>query len=152
MAKKKFVWHEPKSVPKPVIDMIIEKGGKMLLYKRDIYPFKGKYCVIGGFVEDGEAVEETALREVKEETGLKVKLTHILGVYSDKKRDPRFHTISTVFIGKVVGGRLRSSYEGKVEWVEIGKIDVNNMGFDHGTMVRDYIRWKRKKGTYWSTK
>ena len=48
----------------------------------------------------GETIEEAAKREVKEETSLDIELTDILGVYSNPKRDPRGHIMSTVFIGQ----------------------------------------------------
>jgi len=152
MAKKKFVWHEPKKTPKLAIDLIIEKGSSIILSKRNIYPFQGKHTLIGGFVNYNETVEKAAIREAKEETGLKVKLKHILGVYSSKNRDPRFQTITTVFVASPVEGKLKGNYEGKVAWVNISKIDLKNMGFDHGKIVRDYLKWRKVKGTYWSTR
>ena len=65
-------------------------------------PFKDYLGLPGGFVNVGETIEEAARREVKEETSLDVELTNILGVYSDPKRDPRGHIMSTVFVGEVV--------------------------------------------------
>ena len=76
----------------------------------------------------------------------------ILGVYSSPKRDPRFHILTIAFISEPVGGRLKSSFEGKAEWHEIEKIKFSELGFDHGKILRDYLKWKKKKGTYWSTK
>lgn len=57
----------------------------------------------GGFVDYGERVEDAARREAREETSLTVELTALLGVYSDPARDPRGHTISTVFVGRASG-------------------------------------------------
>ncbi len=151
MADKKE-WIEPKQSPKVFIDVIVEKGDSIVLVSRAIEPFKGKLVVIGGFVEYDETVENAAVREVKEETGLDISLTDILGVYSDKNRDTRFHTISVAFIAKPVGGKLRESFEGSPEWVKTSKIAFRNLGFDHGKIVSDYIRWKKRKGTYWSTR
>lgn len=54
----------------------------------------------GGFIEEGETVEQAAVREMKEETGLEVELLGILGVYSAPDRDPRFHTMTVTFVGK----------------------------------------------------
>lgn len=58
-------------------------------------------------MEYGETVENAAVREVKEETGLNIRLIDILGVYSDPKRDPRGQRISTTFVAKIVSGRLK---------------------------------------------
>ena len=83
---------------------------------------------------------------------LKIKLLEILGVYSFPKRDPRFHTVSVAFIAEPVGGKLKSSFEGRVKWYDIKKLNFKNLGFDHTKILRDYIKWKKRKGTYWSTK
>ena len=145
-------WREPAHSPKLAVDIIIVKGNKILLLKRQIRPFKGKLCYPAGMVEYCEMVEQSAVREAKEETGLKIRLKEILGVYSFPKRDPRFHTISTVFIAEPIAGRIKSSFEGKVKWYDVKKIKFENLGFDHAKILRDYITWRKKKGTYWSTK
>lgn len=145
-------WVEPKKSPKTTVDLIIEKDNKLLLIQRAKEPFKGCLDLIGGFVEYGETAEQAAIREAKEETGLKVKLKEILGVYSNPKRDPRFHTISITFIGESLNKKLESSYEGEVSWFDIKKIDFKKLGFDHAKILKDYLKWKKKKGTYWSTK
>src|SRR3989344_308336 len=115
-------WKEPCRSPKLAVDNLIVKDNKILLLKRDIYPFIGKLDFPAGMVEYGETVEQAAIREAKEETGLKIKLLDILGVYSFPKRDPRFHTVSVAFIAKHIGGKLKSSFEGRVKWYEIPKI------------------------------
>jgi ADP-ribose pyrophosphatase YjhB (NUDIX family) len=100
------------------------------------------WAIPGGFVEYGESVEECAIREAKEETSLDVELLEQFHVYSDPKRDPRFHTISTVFIarakGKPVGGD--DAKEAKV-------FDENSLpdqiAFDHRKILEDYFRYKK---------
>lgn len=143
---------KPQKFPRSAVDIIIAKGNKIILIDRIIEPFKSKPEIVGGLVEYGETVENAAIREAKEETGLKIKLKDILGVYSDKKRDPRYHTITTALIAEAVSGGLRGSFEGKPRWADINKINLKNLGFDHGKILKDYLKWKRKKGTYWSTK
>lgn len=138
---------------KPVVDIVIEKGDKIVLLKRSIEPFKGKWIIPGGHVEYGETVETAAVRESEEETSLKVRLKEILGVYSDKNRDPRYHTISTAFIAEAVAGELRVMTEAKeAKWVTEKEIDFDSLGFDHKKILKDYFKWKKEKGTYWSTK
>lgn len=87
--------------PKPTVDVIIydQQKGVVIIKRRN---FPHGYALPGGFVDEGESVEHAAIREMKEETGLDVKLTGLLGVYSRPDRDPRQHTISTVFIGEPV--------------------------------------------------
>ncbi|HEX9934565.1 MAG TPA: NUDIX hydrolase, partial [bacterium] len=87
--------------PAPTADVIIEVTDRIVLIERK-YPPTG-WAIPGGFVEYGETVEQAAVREAKEETSLDVALIHLLGVYSDPGRDPRSHTITTVFVGKAVG-------------------------------------------------
>lgn len=64
------------------------------MIKRKNEPFKGSWAFPGGFVEYGETIEEAALREVQEETGLNVKITNLVGIYSDVRMDPRFHVVT----------------------------------------------------------
>ncbi len=83
--------------PLPTVDCVIyhpEKG--VVLVRRKNPPFG--WALPGGFVDYGERVEDAARREALEETSLHVRLEGLLGVYSDPARDPRQHTISTVFI------------------------------------------------------
>ncbi|MEM5829636.1 MAG: NUDIX hydrolase [Candidatus Aenigmatarchaeota archaeon] len=137
----------------PTVDIIIEKGSKIVLIKRKKEPFKDKWVLPGGHVEENETVEEAAIREAKEETSLDVKLKGILGVYSDPKRDPRYLTISTVFIVKPLSKKIKAGSDAaKVEWIDVRKIDWNNLGFDHLKILKDYLKYKYRKGTYWSKK
>jgi 8-oxo-dGTP diphosphatase len=85
--------------PTPTVDAIIHKNSQILLIERKKEPFKGYMVLPGGFVNEGERVEDAAKREVKEETSLDIVLLEILGIYSEPKRDPRGHVMSTVFIG-----------------------------------------------------
>lgn len=133
-------------------DIIIENKNKIVLIERKNEPFKGKWQTPGGFVEDEETVEEAAIREAKEETGLKIKLKDILGVYSDPKRDPRGRVVSVVFVASAKGKLKACSDASKAEWIGINKINFKNLAFDHSKILRDYLKWKKKKGTYWSGK
>ncbi len=67
--------------PKVGASVVVEHEGKILLVKRGILPFKGKWCLPGGFVEFDEGPEEAAIRECKEETNLEVQIEKLLGVY-----------------------------------------------------------------------
>lgn len=145
-------WKEPEHSPKVSVDILIVKNDRIILLTRKIDPFKGKLILPGGMVEYGETVESAAVRETEEETGLNVKVKGILGVYSDPKRDPRFHSITTAFITEPIGGRLKSSFEGMAQWYDIDNIRLSEMGFDHAKILSDYIKWRNNKGTYWSTK
>ncbi len=83
--------------PAPTVDMIIhvpERG--VVLVERGRPPYG--HALPGGFIEEGETAEEAAVREAMEETGLRITLEGLLGVYSDPARDPRRHTMSVVYI------------------------------------------------------
>ena len=77
-----------------------------MLIKRKNNPFKGFWALPGGFVEYGETVEQAAIREAREETGISVDLKNLVGVYSDPGRDPRGHTVSICFLAKPAGGTV----------------------------------------------
>lgn len=80
----------------PTVDVVIYHPARgVVLIKRANDPLG--YALPGGFVDYGESLETAAVREAKEETGLDVVLTSLVGVYSDPARDPRQHTVSAVF-------------------------------------------------------
>ena len=130
--------------PIPTVDIIIEWEGKgIILIKRRNVP-RG-WAIPGGFVDYGESLEEAAIREAKEETGLDVELVRQLHTYSDPSRDKRFHTISTVFIARAKGTPKAAD-----DAEEIGIFTKDNLPeplmFDHAKILGDYIK-ERHKGT-----
>jgi 8-oxo-dGTP diphosphatase len=143
--------------PTPTVDAIIQKNSKILLIERKKEPFKGYLVLPGGFVNEGERVEDAAKREVKEETSLDIVLLEILGVYSEPGRDPRGHVMSTVFIGEI----SKVSYKvdaiaqddaAAIEWLNLEEVVNTRFGFDHRRIIIDYIKWKQFGGTFWSSK
>ena len=91
-----------KRVPRATVDVIVFNGrGEVLLAKRDIPPHKGSWHIPGGMVAYGERVAQAAVRKIKEETGLKIKLQRLVGFWDSPKRTPRVHDITLVFVGKI---------------------------------------------------
>ena len=88
-------------------DGIVVIDGQVVLIKRGREPFKGMYALPGGIVEYGETVEECAVREFEEETGMKTRVLDLVGVYSAADRDPRGHFITLAFNLQPIGGTLR---------------------------------------------
>ena len=142
--------------PALTVDLIIQKGSQVLSVKRKNEPFKGYLSLPGGFVDDGEKVEDAAKREAKEETSLDIQINAILGVYSDPKRDPRRHTISVVFVGVVPEGHMTEALAKddaeEIEWLDLDRIENKKFGFDHKQILLDYKDWTKSNGTFWSSK
>jgi len=125
--------------PLLAVDIFIVFPDKsFVLIRRSKPPFEGCWALPGGFVEYGETVEEAAIREAEEETGLKVKLVKLIGVYSKPDRDPRGHVVSIAFIAKPVGGELRVTNE--VREVKLFKNVPGKIAFDHADIIRDALK------------
>src|ERR671936_2153760 len=92
------------SNPTPTVDVILQRDSKVLMIRRKKEPFKDRLALPGGFVNEGETVEDAVKREAMEETSLEVEPIEILGVYSQPKRDPRKHIMTVVFVGIILGG------------------------------------------------
>ena len=142
--------------PIPTIDIILSENSnsnKVLLIKRSKDPFKDYFSLPGGFVNEGEKVEDAVRRESEEELLVKVEPINILGVYSDPNRDPRGHIMSITFIAKIIKGNLKEG-DGVAElrWVEINNLENMKLGFDHSKILSDYETWLKNKETYWSSK
>lgn len=92
----------------------------------------------GGFVDIGESCEDAVVREMKEEISLDVKILGLLGVYSDPKRDPRFHTVSAVYICKAYG-KAKAADDAKKCFVYLpDEIPMEKLVFDHARIIEDF--------------
>ncbi len=130
------------SNPVPTVDIIIEVPGGIVLIKRKNPPYG--WAIPGGFVDYGESLEDAARREAKEETGLEVRLLCQLGAYSEPSRDPRQHTISTVFVASAQG---EPQADDDAEQAEVFRPDSlpADLAFDHGKILNDYLEFKKGK-------
>ena len=134
-----------------MVDGIIERDDKLLLVRRKKDPFKGSLSFPGGKVDEGEKVEDALKRELKEETNFDIEPTDILGVYSDPSRDPRGHRVSITFIATIKSGEAKAADDAEsIVWLPIN--EQQDLAFDHNKILKDYLQWKKTKGTYWSTK
>ena len=93
----------------------------------------------GGFVDVGESVEEALIREMQEETNLDVKIVKLLGIYSDPKRDPRFHTASAVFVVKAQGSPCAGDDAKEAKLYALEEIPMDLLVFDHSQILKDYL-------------
>ncbi|MBU8894887.1 NUDIX hydrolase [Corallococcus sp. H22C18031201] len=127
--------------PKPTVDCIIELPGDRIVLIRRANPPVG-WALPGGFVDEGEPLDKAAVREAREETELEVTLEEQFFTYSDPKRDPRLHTISTVFIGKAQGEPHGADDAAEARAFPVSALP-QDLCFDHGTILADYLTYKR---------
>jgi 8-oxo-dGTP diphosphatase len=121
--------------PIPTVDIIIEYGNGIVLIERKNDP-QG-WALPGGFVDYGETLETAAKREAEEETSLIVKDLRLLGCYSDPSRDPRRHTITTVFIAKGNGTPVAADDAKNLSIFSMDNLPAQ-LCFDHAQILADY--------------
>ena len=121
--------------PRLTVDLIIEMKEGILLVERK-YPPLG-WALPGGFVEYGETLEEAAIREAHEETGLTVTLIRQFHTYPDPTRDPRHHTVTCVFLA-TAEGIPKADDDAKNVGI-FAKEALPPMAFDHGKILEDYF-------------
>ena len=129
--------------PTPTADVIIYDQNLGVVIISRVNEPRG-YALPGGFIDYGEMAEEAAKREMLEETGLDVDLIGLLGVYSHPKRDPRQHTLTTVFVGKAKDvTKLKAGDDAK--GAAFYKLDQlpSPIVFDHAKVLADFTSWVR---------
>jgi 8-oxo-dGTP diphosphatase len=125
--------------PTLTADGIVLVNGRIVLIRRGNEPGKGRYALPGGFVEYGERLEDCAVREVLEETGLRTEPLDLVGMYSDPNRDPRGHLVSAVFFLRSIGGELKAGDD--AQSVELFDLDrLPPLAFDHKRIISDFMR------------
>ncbi len=128
--------------PQLAADTIIRLAGdpeqRIVLIKRKNPPYG--WALPGGFVDVGETVAQAAVREALEETRSKVRLTTLLGCYSDPQRDQRGHTVSLVYIGDTDDTPVAA--DDAAELALFGLDDLPEpLCFDHAVILQDYRQY-----------
>ncbi|MDO8661925.1 MAG: NUDIX hydrolase [Candidatus Omnitrophota bacterium] len=126
--------------PFSTVDAIIEIDGGIIVIQRSNPPFG--WALPGGFVDYGESLEEAVVREAKEETGLDITQVKQFHTYSDPKRDPRFHTIGTVFFAKAKGKPKAGDDAAGLKIVKPSEINNLPLAFDHAKILEDYLKYR----------
>jgi len=126
--------------PYVTVDAIIELASGVVIIRRSNPPFG--WALPGGFVDPGESLEEAVLREAKEETGLDLAGLKQFHTYSNPGRDPRFHTVGTVFTAKAKGEPKAGDDAADVKVIKINQIDKLDFAFDHKQILKDYFKLK----------
>jgi O-acetyl-ADP-ribose deacetylase (regulator of RNase III)/ADP-ribose pyrophosphatase YjhB (NUDIX family) len=127
--------------PYLTVDAIIEQNSGIVLIERSNPP--GGWALPGGFVDYGESLEAAVIREVKEETNLVFSDVKQFHTYSDPDRDPRFHTVSTVFTGRAEGDLRAGDDAAAARIFNTDKLP-EKMAFDHRRILAEYLEWKKK--------
>jgi len=126
--------------PYVTVDVIVELAGGIVIIERSNPPFG--WALPGGFVDYGESLEDAITREAKEETGLELLQLKQFHTYSDPKRDPRFHTIGTVFTAKAKGTPQAGDDAKGVKIIKLSQIEKLEFAFDHKKILLDYLKSK----------
>jgi 8-oxo-dGTP diphosphatase len=126
--------------PKLTTDGIVRAGDGIVLVRRGRPPFEGRWALPGGFVDDGEDPAKAVLREVREETGLRARVTGLVGVWGQPSRDPRGHTVSIVY-ELVAKGEPRGGDDAAEARVMPLAGLPKRMAFDHARIV---AAWRRQ--------
>ncbi|MBX3520415.1 MAG: NUDIX hydrolase [Xanthobacteraceae bacterium] len=118
--------------------VVFDKDGRLLLIRRKNPPFQGQYALPGGFVDYGERMEEAALRELQEETGITGSIVRLVGVYSRPDRDPRGHCVSAAYlIAPDTTEAVAADDAASAEFV--ANYRNEKLAFDHNDIVADAL-------------
>ncbi len=122
-------------------------GNRILLIKRGTVPFKGYWALPGGRVDPGETVEQTIVREVKEETGLDVAIVDKIGEYVEKgvKDGVEYEYYPTCFLVEVVGGEMKKQ-DSEIQEIKLFNLrePLEKLAFEHELMIKDYLQRQNK--------
>jgi 8-oxo-dGTP diphosphatase len=124
----------------PCAGALIVKDGRVLLVKRGIEPFKGYWDIPGGFLAAGEHPRDGMLREVREETGLEVRVIRLLGVYMDRYGNDADseYTLNHYYVVEPIGGMPRAADDAvELRWFAFNEIPKDQIAFEH---ERDVLR------------
>jgi 8-oxo-dGTP diphosphatase len=122
--------------------IIIFSPDKILLIKRATVPFKGYWALPGGRVDPGETVEQTIVREVKEETGLDVAVVSKIGEYHEQgvQDGVEYNYYPACFLVKTIGGEIKKQ-ESEIEEIKLFSLNEipEILAFEHAKMIKDYV-------------
>lgn len=129
--------------PKPCASVALKKERKILLLKRTQSPFKNCWCLPGGYIEYEETPKASIIRETKEETGLKIKLNRLIGVYRIDN-DPRGVSIDIIYSGLIISGKINLTKEhSQYKFFSVNKLP-KNIAYKHRQAIHDYLTKKQE--------
>ena len=137
--------------PRPAVtgDCIVitkEENAKVLLIQRGDEPYKGTWAFPGGFMNMDETTEECAIRELEEETDLKVNEIHQIGAYSKVDRDPRGRTVTVAYLAVIDNPMPVVGLDdaAKAEWWPLSALP--QLAFDHDEIMKDAVELYKRHG------
>lgn len=133
-----------------IVIFTVRNGGlEVLLVKRGVPPFEGQYAVPGGFIRDGESIEDAAVRELYEETGVRNVFLEQLYTFGDPKRDPRGRVITVSYYALIASGKLSlvaGADAAEATWFPVS--DLPSLAFDHRSILDYALERLRNKLEY----
>lgn len=148
IAYLEHVIHKLQAGPYTTVDAIIEiplenKETAIIIIQRSNPPFG--WALPGGFVDYGESLEDAVRREAQEETGVDLTEIKQFHTYSEPERDPRFHTIGTVFIAQAKGKPKAGDDAAGLKVIKLSEIKNFTFAFDHQQILQDYLVYRNKQ-------
>ncbi len=139
--------YENPRTPKLTVDAWVrDRKGRVLLVRRGRPPFLGHWGLPGGFCEWKETTEDCCARETLEETGLRVRVGALLGVYSRPGRDPRGHNVTVLYAARPLSGRAKGGDDAaEARWFTPRELRKLSFAFDHREIVFEQLVRHRKR-------
>ena len=125
-----------------IIELIDLPERPFILIERANPPYG--WAVPGGFVDVGERIEQAAVREALEEVSLQVRLTALLGIYSDPTRDNRGHTVTAVYIAEATGLTVAADDAKNCQLFTLDTLP-SVLAFDHAQVLADYKHYRETR-------
>lgn len=141
-----YIIYKLQNGPFSTVDAIIEVNGGIVVIKRSNPPFG--FALPGGFVDYGESLEDAVRREMKEETDLELENLRQFHTYSEPGRDPRFHTICTVFLANGKGKPKAGDDAASLKVIKLDEIESLTFAFDHKRILSDYLKYKKGQNLF----
>ena len=144
---------EPLGLAADLVILTVRDGRlQVLLIRRGIAPYQGRWALPGGFVRPDEDLETTARRELAEETGLSSERIHLeqVATYGAPDRDPRGRVVSVAYLALVpdLPAPVAGSDAASAHWVDVAEVDAGRLAFDHHRILADAVERARAKLEY----